>query len=69
MLNYEQFIKLEDKHKLCALLEEAENILNKYPYNRDRYISNMDRLKITVSQSIGYTSMLFVDYLDTDGDK
>lgn len=69
MLNYEQFIKPEDKRKLCALLEEAENILNKYPYNRDSYTSNMDRLKITVSQSIGYTSMLFVDYSDTDEDK
>ena len=69
MLNCEQFVKPEDKRKLCVLLEEVANILNKYPYTRDSYISNMDRLKITVSQSISYASILLVDYSDTDEDK
>lgn len=69
MLNYEQLVKPEDKRRLCALLEEAQNILNQYPYTRDNYRSNMDRLKITISQSISYTSNLFVDYSDIDEDK
>lgn len=69
MLNYEQFVKPEDKCKLCALLEEVENILNKYPYSKYNYMSNMDRLKIVASQSISYTNMLLVDYSDTNEDK
>lgn len=69
MLNHEQFVTPEDRCKLCTLLKEAENILNKYPYNRNNYISNMDRLKIAISQSISYTNMLLVDYSDIDEDK
>ena len=69
MLNYEQFIKLEDKNKVILLLNEVSNILDNYKYNTNHYISNMDRLKTSISQSLGYVNMLIVDYFDTDEDK
>ena len=69
MLNYTQFIKPEDKNKVILLLNEVDNILDKYKYNTNHYISNMDRLKTSVNQSLGYACMLIVDYSDTDKDK
>lgn len=69
MLNYEQFIKLEDKNKVILLLNEVSNILDNYKYNTNHYIFNMDRLKTSISQSLGYVNMLIVDYFDTNEDK
>lgn len=69
MLNYEQFVKSDDKSRLYALLKEAEKILDKYPYSKSDYISNMDRLKTSVSQSIGYVNYLMIDYSDKNEDK
>ena len=69
MLNHEQFIKPEDKNKVILSLNKISNILNKYKYNTNYYISNMDRLKTSISQSLGYANMLIADYSDTDEDK
>lgn len=68
MLNYMSFIKPEDKNKVITLLNEVRDILDRYEYS-SIYTNNMDRLKISVTQSIGFANMLLVDYSDTEEDK
>lgn len=68
MLNHTSFIKSEDKNKVIILLNEVRNILDKYEYSLI-YTSNMDRLKTSVIQSIGYANMLLVDCSDIEEDK
>lgn len=69
MPNYEESIRLEDKNKVTLLLNEVSNILDKYKYNTNHYISNMDRLKFSIGQCLGYVNMLVVNYSDTNEDK